>query len=122
MTNGVRGVLPLLWLRWRGPGLGERKVRSIMDPEDDCLLRLLSGLGEPREWSLVKLDEEAEAERRMVRLVWIEATLVGEVGRARRAAAAAAALREELDVVESRRKAVRAAVVAEGETVEALRA
>lgn len=46
---------------------------------------------------------------------------MGVVGRARRAAAAAAAaLTEEVDVVESRWKAVRAAVAAEGETAETL--
>lgn len=47
IMKGVRGVAPLLWLRRCGPGLGERKVRSVMDPEDDCLLRLC-GLTEAR--------------------------------------------------------------------------
>lgn len=56
-----------------------------------------------------------------MRFVWMPATLVGVVGRARRAAAAAAALRE--PVLESRRvpeKAVRAADAADGLALEAL--
>lgn len=90
-------------------------MRSVIDPEDDCLLKL-----GPRSGELYWLDE-ADAERRKVRLVWTWATFVGVAGRARRAAAAAAALREEVEGEESRRKAVRAAVAADGETVEALR-
>lgn len=75
---GVRGVPPLLWLRWWcGPGLGERKVRSVIDPEDDCLLRCWWGLEPGRWWALlleevaVKLEllDAAEAERRRVRFV-----------------------------------------------------
>lgn len=89
-------------------------MRSVIDPEDGCLLRLGPRSGEL--WAL----EDAEAERRRVRLVWTWETLVGVVGRARKAAAAAAALREEVEAEESRRKAVRAAVAAEGETLEAL--
>lgn len=87
-------------------------MRSVIDPEEGCLLRL-----GPRSGELYWL-EDADAERRKVRLVWTWATLVGVAGRARRAAAAAAALREG-EV--SRLKAVRAAVAADGETVEALR-
>jgi len=45
---------------------------------------------------------------------------MGMVGRARRAAAAAAALTEDVGVVESRWKAVNAAVAAEGEPRETL--
>lgn len=90
-------------------------MRSVIDPEDVCLLRLGPRSRESR-WL-----EEADAERRRVRLVWTWATLVGVAGRARKAAAAAAALREEVEAVESRRKAVRAAVAADGETVDALR-
>lgn len=87
-------------------------MRSVIDPEEGCLLRL-----GPRSGELYWL-EEADAERRKVRLVWTWATLVGVAGRARKAAAAAAALR---DGEVSRRKAVKAAVAADGETVEALR-
>jgi hypothetical protein len=69
---------------------------------------------------LFPADEDRDALLRVVLLVWTSATLVGVVGRALRAAAAAAALSEE--VLDSRRvKAEMAAVAALGLAVEALR-
>lgn len=66
--------------------------------------------------------EEVEVLRRRVRFVWTSATLVGVVGRARRAAAAAAALREfDEDARRFPVKAEMAADAAEGSAVEALR-
>lgn len=94
-----------------------------MEPEDDCLLRVrLCGLEEPRRSAAgeLRLEDAVEAERRRVRFVCTDETSIGVVGRERRAAAAAAALREVVEEFESRRKAVRAAVVAEGEMVETL--
>lgn len=118
----ARGVPPLLSDRWcvvAAPGDGDlRKVRSVMDPEEGCLLsaagRPVLGLG----FGGRPLDTDALL--RTVRFVWTSATLVGVVGRARRAAAAAAALRD--PELESRRvpeKAERAADAAEGLAVEA---
>lgn len=121
----VRGVPPLLSDLWcvfaLAPGDGDlRKVRSVIDPEEPCLLsagvgRPFTGLGcESR-----ALDE-VEALLRAVRFVWTSATLVGVVGRARSAAAAAAALSE--PALESRgtpEKAADAADAAEGLAVEA---
>lgn len=112
-----RGVPPALRERWwllllflLFPGDGEpRKVRSVIDPELACLLSPEAG-------------RSTEVLRRTVRFVWTSATLIGVVGRARRAAAAAAALRDPEE--DSRRwpvKADRAADAADGLAVEALR-
>lgn len=69
---------------------------------------------------LLPADEDRDALLRAFLLVWTSATLVGVVGRALRAAAAAAALSEA--VLDSRRvKAEMAAVAALGFAVEALR-
>lgn len=73
--------LPLLLGRC---GLGDRKVLSVMDP----WLPLLRRLGLPS--SSAVPEEETEAVRARVRFVWTSATFVGVVGRARKAAAAAA--------------------------------
>lgn len=92
-----------------------------MEPEDDCLLRPGRLLPAPGLASAPLTDEEMDALRRRVRFVWTSATLVGVVGRALRAAAAAAALSEGVD--DLRRvsvKAERAADAAEGFAVEAL--
>lgn len=60
--------------------------------------------------------EEPEFSLRIVRFVWTSATLVGDVGRDRSAAAAAAAERVALDLLRAR-NAWAAAVVAEGSTL-----
>lgn len=122
---------PLLCDLWclLAPGDGERrKVRSDMDPEDDCLLSCCVGSGSGTCGARVcegplflpLTDEDTDAVRRMVRFVWTSATLVGVVGRALRAAAAAAAL-SELVLGEWRVpvKAVRAADAAEELVLEA---
>lgn len=75
------------------PGDGLRKVRSVIDPELDCLCRLpgrCCGL-----MALLPL-EEAEL-RRTMRLVTVSPTGVGVVTWVRRAAAAAALDRLGLD-------------------------
>lgn len=100
-------------------GLGDLKLRSVIDAELPLLcsagLTLLSTLPPalPR--------EETEALRRTVRFVWTAETSVGVVGRALRAAAAAAEDKEGLALGSRRRKAERAAVAAEGFAVEVVR-
>ena len=74
-------------------GLGVRKVRSVIDP-------LLPRLRRPacsRVCSDALPVEATDALRRTVRFVCTSATRVGVVGRARRAAAAAAADKEGFD-------------------------
>ena len=100
------------------PGEGDRNVLSVIDPELDCLLRWpglphVSGVLRPA-------DDDCDALLRSVRFVCSSATLVGVLGRALRAAAAAAALREALPD-ERRLKADAAAVAAFGLAVEALK-
>lgn len=90
-----------------------------MDPELACLLSCPPGRAEVS-GVLLPADEDREALLRAFLFVWTSATLVGVVGRALRAAAAAAALSEA--VLDSRRvKAEMAAVAALGFAVEALR-
>lgn len=91
-----------------------------MDPELDCLGRI-GRFGLTRRGVLAPLtDEDCDALRRSVRFVWTSATLVGVVGRALRAAAAAAALKEALlDSGRAPWKATRAAEAAEESMVEA---
>lgn len=90
-----------------------------MEPELACLLSCPPGRAEVS-GVLLPADEDRDALLRAFLLVWTSATLVGVVGRALRAAAAAAALSEA--VLDSRRvKAEMAAVAALGFAVEALR-
>lgn len=90
-----------------------------MDPELPCLLSCSPGRAE-LSGVLRPADEDRDALLRVVLFVWTSATLVGVMGRALRAAAAAAALNEA--VLDSRRvKAEMAAVAALGLAVEALR-
>jgi hypothetical protein len=98
-------------------------VRSVMDP----VLPFRCSPGPPPPAPPPRLWPSLPAElmlalRRRVRLVWTSATLVGVMGRARRAAAAAAD-ESELDVFGSRRvKADAAAVAAFGFAVAAVSA
>lgn len=114
------GIPPLLRdLCGCAPGDGDRNVRSVMDPELPFLLSCSPGRAEVS-GVLLPADEDRDALLRVVLFVWTSATLVGVVGRALRAAAAAAALSEA--VLDSRRvKAEMAAVAALGLAVEALR-
>lgn len=114
------GIPPLLRDLCAGaPGDGDRNVRSVMDPELPCLLSCPPGRAGVS-GVLLPADEDRDALRRAFLFVWTSATLVGVVGRALRAAAAAAALSEA--VLDSRRvKAEMAAVAALGFAVEALR-
>lgn len=90
-----------------------------MDPELPCLLICPPGRAEVS-GVLLPADEDRDALLRVFLFVWTSATFVGVVGRALRAAAAAAALSEA--VLDSRRvKAEMAAVAALGFAVEALR-
>lgn len=94
-----------------------------MDPELDCLLRSgrVASCDDGRNALAPLAEEDCEALRRWVRFVWTSATLVGVMGRALRAAAAAAALRDELLALwDVPWKAERAAWAADGLAVEAL--
>ncbi len=96
-------MVPLLLGRC---GLGDLKVRSVMDPELPLLCK--PGRGSGSEEAL----DDTDALRRTVRFVCTSATLVGACGRAL-SAAAAAAEESERPVPGSRRwKAEAAAVVA----------
>merc|ERR1719160_164377 len=98
-TSTCRGV------GLRPPGEGLRNVRSVMEPVLGDLRRSVERLwGRPR----LAVDE-TEALRRMDRFDWASATFVGVVGRALRAAAAAA---DDNDVDDSRRMNADAAAVA----------
>lgn len=101
------------------PGDGDRNVRSVMDPELLCLLSCAPGRTEVS-GVLLPAEGDRDALFRVFLFVWTSATLVGVVGRALRAAAAAAALSEA--VLDWRRvNAEMAAVAALGFAVEALR-
>lgn len=90
-----------------------------MDPELPCLLSCPPGRAGVS-GVVLPMDDDRDALLRVFLFVWTSATFVGVVGRALRAAAAAAALREA--VLDSRRvKAEMAAVAALGFAVEALR-
>ncbi len=92
-------------------GDGSRKVRSVIEPE--LPLRSSWLPGGPRVDPETELPiEEFELVLRIVLFVWTSATDVGVVGRARNAAAAAAADKEALDGW-GLRKANAAAVCAE---------
>jgi hypothetical protein len=104
-TGGASGALgraaPLA-------GEGSRNVLSDIELE----LRRRSNCGDDRAGTELAL-EEPEFVLRIVRFVWTSATLVGDVGRDRSAAAAAAAESVALDLLRAR-NAWAAAVVAEG--------
>lgn len=99
----------------RGDGDRDRKVRSVIELELGWRRRLAAG----RYKSKLARDD-TEALRRTERLGWTSATRVGAIGRARKAAAAAA---DDKELVNSRRfmKADAAAVAALGFAVWALR-
>lgn len=107
-TGGASGALgraaPLA-------GDGSRKVLSDIELE----LRRRSNWEDGRAGTELAL-EEPEFSLRIVRFVWTSATLVGDVGRDRSAAAAAAAERVALDLLRAR-NAWAAAVAAEGSTL-----
>ncbi len=101
---GTGGTLRSLGIGLRPPGDGDRKVRSIMEPT----------LGVRRSWlpgerSLPPGMEATEGLLRTARLDWTSATLVGVMGRARNAAAAAA---DDSEALEPRRMNAEAAAVA----------
>lgn len=92
-------------------GDGSRKVRSVIEPE--LPLRSSWAPGGPLVDPEIELPiEEFELVLRIVLLVWTSATDVGVVGRARNAAAAAAADKEAFDAW-GLRKANAAAVCAD---------
>lgn len=119
---GIVGTGGASWALGRAvprPGDGSRKVLSDIDPElkrrSNC-----DEFGRPGTDPAAELvREEVELLRRLVRFVWTSATLVGVVGRERRAVAAAAAERFALDLLFAR-NACAAAVVAEGSAVDPL--
>jgi hypothetical protein len=96
-------------------GDGSRNVRSVIEPE--LPLRSSWAPGCPRTDPVAELPiEEFELALRIVLFVWTSATDVGVVGRARNAAAAAAADKEALDAW-GLRKANAAAACAEAFTL-----
>ena len=106
-TGGASGALG------RGaPRAGDGSRKVLSDIELELSRRSNCELG--RAGTELAL-EDPEFVLRIVRFVWTSATLVGDVGRDRSAAAAAAAERVALDLLRAR-NAWAAAVVAEGST------
>jgi hypothetical protein len=109
--EGTGGTLSKLGRADPRFGDGSRNVRSVIEPE--LPLRSSWEPGGPRTDPETELPiEEFEFVLRIVLFVWTSATDVGVVGRARKAAAAAAADKEALDAW-GLRKASAAAVCAE---------
>lgn len=108
---GTGGASPQLGRADPRFGDGSRNVRSVIEPE--LPLRSSWDPGGPRTDPETELPiEEFELVLRIVLFVWTSATDVGVVGRARNAAAAAAADKEALDAW-GLRKANAAAACAE---------
>lgn len=119
---GTGGASIALGTGCDGDGEGSRKVRSDIDPE--LPFRFKAGPGCPRDKPATEEPplpiEDIEPYLRSIRLVWTSATDVGVVGRARRAAAAAA---EDSALFDAWffKKAWAAAVAAEGSAFSPLR-